>query len=441
MTKTKIILSALVVALALSSCSKLIKDNQNNDPTVLTVADPTVLLPTAEAALMYYHGGDAARFASLYTQQIVGGANQYASFATYQFSDADFQNQWKSYYSTVLNNLNKVNIYSKTNGYKFYEGITEVLSAYTFAELVDLYGDIPYSEALKGSTNLTPKFDKGADIYASLLTRIDDAVVLLSGDAAKAGLAPGVDDLIYGGDIAKWIMFANALKARMYLHLSKIDASAIAKGIAAANQGFITASDEAVVAIPAPSTSPAFQFQSARNGDILYIGSELFNQMNTDGDGRMNKLLDTVADAMGPFYGSANSAVPLLSYTEQLFILAELEARSGAASAGATFANAIKASFNQVGAVGALPIIAAYPYNAAETNVALRVKPIMQQKYVAMFNTVEVLNDWRRTGIPSLTPAVGTKIPRRFLYPIIEKNSNPNVPTGVTVYDPVFWDN
>jgi Starch-binding associating with outer membrane len=441
MTKNNIILSALVIGLSLSSCSKLIKDNQNTDPTVLTVADPTVLLPTAEAALMYYHGGDAARMSSLFTQQIVGGANQYASFATYQFSDADFQNQWQSYYATVLNNLNKINQYSKSKNFKFYEGISEILSAYTFAELVDLYGDVPYSEALKGAANLTPKFDKGADIYNSLFTRLDAAVILLSGDAAKAGLIPGTDDLVYGGDVAKWIMFANALKARMYLHLSKNDPSAISKGLTAINSGFITSADEAVVAVPAPSTSPAYQFQGARNGDILYIGSELYNQMNVDGDGRMDALLDTTNDAMGPFYGSASSAVPLLSYTEQLFIQAELEARSNVATAGATFADAIKASFNQVGATGAPAIVAAYPYNAAETNLALRIKPIMQQKYIAMFNTPEALNDWRRTGIPSLTPAIGTKIPRRFLYPINEKNSNPNVPKGITVYDPVFWDN
>jgi hypothetical protein len=441
MTKNKILIFAIITGLSFSSCKKIIKDNSNVDPTVLAIADPSVLLPTAIGNLAYYHGGDAARFGSLFTQQIVGGANQFASYSTYQLTDADFQNQWNSYYSTTLNNLNKINAFAKKNNYKYYEGISEILTAYTFAELVDLYGDVPYSEALKGAANLTPKYDKGADIYASLFTRIDNAIVLCNTVESSAGILPSTDDLLYGGDMAKWVMFANALKARMYLHLSKIDATAVDKGLAVLSNSFAGASDEATVAIPAPSTSPAFQFQNARNGDILYIGSNMYNQMFTDADGRMDAWLDTTNDAMGVYYGSANSSVPLLTYTEQKFIEAELLARKGSSDAGAALASAIQASFDMAGASGADSIIAHYPYDMGIADVNLRIAPIMLQKYVAMFNSPEAFSDWRRTGYPALTPAAGSKIPRRFLYPISEKNSNPNTPTTVGLFDKVFWDN
>ena len=66
---------------------------------------------------------------------------------------------------------------------------------------------------------------------------------------------------------------------------------------------------------------------------------------------------------------------------------------------------------------------------------------IMTQKYIAMFTDPEVYNDWRRTGIPSLTPNTGSAVPTRFAYPDNEIRYNPNAPLGVTQFDKVWWDN
>jgi Starch-binding associating with outer membrane len=437
----KILILAGTALITFNSCTKFIKDGQNDDPTVLMGADPTVLLPTAELNTGYYYGGDLARMTSLFTQQTVGGANQYASAQNYLLTTSDFSNAWNAFYITSLNSLNKIKELSIAKGYKHYQGISMVLSDFNYVALVDHWNNVPFTEALLGAKNLTPKYDDAATIYTAVLKDLDDAIVLLNTASDKAGLLPGADDLMYGGDVSMWIKFAHALKAKMYLNLSKKDASKAAMALAELADGFTSSADEAKIAYSAVSPGPASQFQDQRNGDMLYIGSYAYNMMATDGDGRMDAWIDSSNDAMGTFYYDGAAPVFLLSYTEQKFMQAELEARAGAATAAATFADAITESFMMAGASGEAAIIAAYPYNAAETNVTKRIEPIMMQKYIAMFNNPTAFSDWRRTGIPALTPTTGASIPRRFLYSVNETSSNPNVPTAnVGLFDRVFWD-
>ena len=90
----------------------------------------------------------------------------------------------------------------------------KVLRAWVFLYITDVWGDVPYSEALQGfdkDGDLTPKYDKQSEIYTSLLTSLEEANVALTGTVAFAGSG----DLIYGGDPVMWRKFANSLKLRI----------------------------------------------------------------------------------------------------------------------------------------------------------------------------------------------------------------------------------
>jgi hypothetical protein len=395
------------------------------------------MLPTAELNLAYYYGGDISRFTGLLTQQMLGAANQWATFQNYAFSDPDFGNSWRALYTTTLNSLIRMEEYAQEKGYKHYQGIAKILSAYTFAVLVDMWGDVPFFEALKGSALLQPKFDDGAVIYAELHKRLADGIALLESEDNSAA-TPGSDDVMFGGNTDLWIRFAHATKARLYLHTVKyatddtqkaLDELALANGV------------DAFVTIQNPNNAPAYQFQYNRYGDIEYLGTTMADWMIANEDSRINAYIDTTYNEIGPLYGSPNSPVYLLSSVELAFMEAELLARNNSPAAQSVYEQAVLMSFQHAGdTAGYAKALELFPYNAAEANVMLRIKPIMEQKYFAMFAQPEIFNDWRRTGYPELTPVTGSAIPRRFLYPDTEKNTNKNTPTNLTIYDKVWWD-
>ena len=104
-----------------------------------------------------------------------------------------------------------------------YVGIAQIQKAYVISQMVDMFGDIPYSEALKGAANLAPRYDKDADIYngnpglgiQSLFSLIDDGIANL--DKGKSVIVR--NDLIYEGDLAKWARLGRTLKLKLYVQI------------------------------------------------------------------------------------------------------------------------------------------------------------------------------------------------------------------------------
>jgi hypothetical protein len=128
---------------------------------------------------------------------------------------------WDNLYS---NNFNYDIMQKKAHqaGATFYEGVARILKAHNFQLLVDLYNNIPYFQALKGSGNPTPAYDKGIDIYKDLFRQIDTAIVLLNDTDPDLNLDYKTNDLVYGGNTTKWIKFGNTLKLRLLVHLYKV---------------------------------------------------------------------------------------------------------------------------------------------------------------------------------------------------------------------------
>jgi len=450
------IIAVASVSLALGSCKKsFFYPGINTDPSRTTVGQltgsPSVLLNGAEVSTGYMVGGDVSRYTSTIIQSVRGYNRQFAAFDGYSFNAQDFNNVWANFYENSLNNLFVLKQISDAKGYNYYGGISRVLLAYNFGVVTDMWGDIPFSNALQGNTgNIAPTYDKQSVIYPALQSMLDSAIILLSGSAGP--VKPGSDDAVYGGSASSWIAFAHGLKARYYLHLSKSDAGYADKVLAELAKAISSSSKNAAVPFYAVETSsnPWYQYIEQRS-DILVAptgnsvqpsaGSYLVDKMVAMNDPRYPVFVDANNWVVNTYIAGQSSPVNLLTYTEILFMQAEALSAKNDPTAANVYSQAILQSMTDAGIGSA----AANAYAAANALTgathAARLPQIMQQKYFALFTSPESFNDWRRTTYPTLTPTSGSSVPRRFLYTQNELDYNgSHVPTGTSLFTKVWWD-
>jgi Starch-binding associating with outer membrane/Susd and RagB outer membrane lipoprotein len=138
-----------------------------------------------------------------------------------------FNAVWDDAYQTVLIQIETLLKRTDNSAFNIHSGVARVLKGYVYLTLVDMFGDVPYSEALKGSEgSFNPKADDGKSVYTGAITTLDEAIVLLG----KPNSAALNRDVYYGGSAAKWIALANTLKLKAYLNLRLTDkATATAK--------------------------------------------------------------------------------------------------------------------------------------------------------------------------------------------------------------------
>ncbi|MEI6122351.1 MAG: SusD/RagB family nutrient-binding outer membrane lipoprotein [Bacteroidota bacterium] len=454
--KIKVIGTLILLMVVISSCKKWMDPEYNKDPGRPSDVSLALLTPGTQVGLGYAVGGDLKYAASMWMQQLAGGANQPLAYDRYTFTQSDVDNVWKyAMYSGPMVDMKKMMDKAKSEGSPWYAGIAKVEMAYSIGCITDLWNDAPYSEAFQGDANLTPKYDTQSAIYDAIFALLNDAIADFNQPATANISFPGGDDFIYGGDITLWTKAAYSLEARYYLHKSKRDVSAYANALTALANGF-TSNAEDMQAPFGNSTNennPMYQFMFVdRPGDIV-IGAKLIDGMITTGDPRFDKLVDTAgggtgshpgaADGFaypGPFWASANSPVPFMSYVELKFIEAEAKlGTSDAPGAATAFNDAVKASLAKMGVTN-LTWEALY---ANETGSTITLEKIIGQKYFALCYQLEVYNDWRRTGFPVLVPATNSTmstIPRRYPYPTSERLYNgANMPIA-TIADRVWWD-
>lgn len=442
-----------------SSCDSFV-EGYAVDPNNPTDVPQSLLLPSAIVNVGSMLGEDLAWYSAAFIQTQTGIARQMGSASLYNVIASDVGNMWTfTIYAGHMTDLKVIIDKSVENGTSpHYAGVAKILQAVTLGTLVDSWGDVPWTEALKGSENTTPTFDDAAFVYGEIQRLLAEGISDLQGTSA---VAPGSDDIIFGGDAGSWIAAANALSARYHNHLSLVDpAGSAANAIAAIESGAIGATS-GDMEIPYGTADPQeanpwYQFNTQR-GD-LRMGSTLVDMMKANDDPRLpfyaapdpdGELTGTPLDPLngdaselGPFYGSINSSMPIITYYEVKFIEAEALLRQGkTADALAAFTEAVTANVTKV--TGAAPaqefLDAVIPATAGDLDLG----DIMEQKYIAMFTQFESWTDVRRTDFPALTPSTGTSLPKRYPYPQRERDLNgPNVPSGnVGLFDKLFWDN
>ncbi|MCW3073320.1 MAG: hypothetical protein JWP69_389 [Flaviaesturariibacter sp.] len=201
--------TVLLFALAGVSCKKFLDVNQNlNNPTPASV-QLSFVLSAAERNISnnLALGTGLGNTMAVYTHQITGrvAADRYGAGSS----------GWEGLYGAI-SNLNVI-INRGTAEKRFvYVGISKILKAYTFSMMVDVWGDVPYSEFDRFEEGITqPKFDKGIEIYPKLIALIDEGIADLNNPTVNPS-KPGADDYIYKGNVTNWIKAANTIKLKLY---------------------------------------------------------------------------------------------------------------------------------------------------------------------------------------------------------------------------------
>jgi hypothetical protein len=135
------------------------------------------------------------------------------------YQGQDFDEIWNRAYRDVLIQIETLLPAAEELGYTFHTGSAKILKAYTIVTLVDVFGDIPYSKALKGAVEFNPDVDPGRDVYDAALVLLDEAITELGTPVS----GPALRDIYYGGDEEKWITLAKTLKLKIYLNLRLVD--------------------------------------------------------------------------------------------------------------------------------------------------------------------------------------------------------------------------
>ncbi|HVH69309.1 MAG TPA: SusD/RagB family nutrient-binding outer membrane lipoprotein [Gemmatimonadales bacterium] len=439
------VLAAALVASA-TACGGLTDINTNpNGPT--DVPPPSIL---ANALQQVFNGVDGVT-----SLNIRGGGLWVQYYAEIQYRDEDkyivrpgTSGEWP-FYNGPLEDFQRMIDKGVAANTPNWAAVGRIMKSYTFSVMTDAMGDLPYSEALKGSALLTPKYDTQQAIYTDLFAQLTQA----SQEVAPTGIGFATGDIMYAGDMIKWQKFANSLRLRLALHLAKVDpTTAAAQAQAAVTAGvFQSNADNAQLLYLAtsPNTNPIYTDVHLNQRDDYgmsktYVDSltrwkdprlPVFAQLNKDtivANRTYQGLPNGLNDGEGPnlFYISRFGAywretpaapLGLLTYSEVLFLEAEAAQRGWIAGNAATlYAAAIQASMQQYG-------ISDSATNAylADT-VRVRYNPtngltqIAYQKWVSLFmQGMESWTEVRRTGVPALVPgprAVLTSIPERLPY-------------------------
>ena len=203
--------------LLLGGCKKYLDVNKNpNSPEASTASANFVFTNAVNAATGYQVGGSHA-LGSTWSGQLshstsfTGGGEE----KTYSFNNTNF-NYFDGAYD-ILNDFEFVIKNAQEDGVGHLEGPAKIMQSFIFQKLVDLYGNVPYSEALKGTEFPTPKYDDAQTIYESLITKLDEAITNI-----KAATFPSVDpsDIVFSGNKTNWLKFANSLKLRILMRQS-----------------------------------------------------------------------------------------------------------------------------------------------------------------------------------------------------------------------------
>lgn len=224
---SKYVLYFLPLALLLASCKKSDFLNINQDPNNPTSIEISKLLPTAIKNLGngLSMGGNAnaglSQVLAVYTHQMTTREepDQYGATGNNYFIGT----AWPALYQSTLANLEQIIKDGTTAGNLRYVGIAKILKAYTYSQLVDVFGDVPFSEALKLKEGIKyAKFDDDATIYPQLFTLLDAGIADLNNTTAANIIKPGKDDVIYGGKVSSWIKAANTIKLKLYTQIRKV---------------------------------------------------------------------------------------------------------------------------------------------------------------------------------------------------------------------------
>ncbi|MDW3194814.1 MAG: SusD/RagB family nutrient-binding outer membrane lipoprotein [Cytophagales bacterium] len=208
---------AVAITAMISACNSFDLDLQDN-PLAVTPANASVndLYNSIQLDFGDFYSATEGNPGAVARMYHFGGFTYNAATTpnTYNFA-------WNTAYAGLFPDIDNVLLLAEANGLDIHAGTVKIMKAYTMMVLVDLFGDVPFSEAGQGTDIISPNVDSGQDVYNAAIALLDEAIAQLDGTVAGA---PAFDNF-YGGDPEGWIKFANTLKLRAALNTG--DASTI----------------------------------------------------------------------------------------------------------------------------------------------------------------------------------------------------------------------
>ena len=467
MKKYLLFLGLLASGVALPACESYL--DVNTDPNNPISSTPNFLLPG-----IISQGIQTQMFTALtttYLSQYAVRKTPVSSTDQYYLSNGNSTNTFNYTYYFSAGNVPTMTAAAQAEGSPYFVGAGKIMTALVLAHATDMIGDLPYSEAFKGAANYTPAYDSQEQIYATINQLLDEGTALMQTPAdqefrpfySKSPSESG--DILYKGDVQKWVRLAYALKARQLNHLIKKGTYDPKQVLALVDKGFKNTADDAQVQYQtavAPLTNTTNIFGVTRgnfgaatfstnvikylNGSVAgaafpgvtdprYLVMATSISLGADpgvGVPASTYILNNYTDFYSGWYARDLGIFEAITYHELKFIEAEAAFRAGdKARALTAYREGIRAHMAKIGVGGTFspppvtfPVITADQISAylassavAQTADQLTLKNIMEQKYIAIFLNPESWTDLRRLDYdPAIYP--------NFQYPV---NANPDV--------------
>ncbi len=457
MKNIKLILLAMVVILV--SCESLV-EGINDNPNKITPddIDADLFLTGAMLANTVAQGGHTNRIAGMWSGQLTGFTSLYSNIYGYNISTAESVSTWSRYYIGVVPNVRFIR--ENLPDDKLLTGICKVIEAHAIGTAASIFGDVPYSEIASDEV-ADPVFDNQDAVFASLIVLLQDAI----NDFSQTSSRNIDEDIYFSGDAVAWRESAYTLIARYYLQLKDYSNAYVAAQSGISSSGntmkFTPQGDPAIV--EGDKNLFFTILEGSRAGDIGTGPSYMMQLLDpADAITRNNAKTDETArfgyfninEASGRAnFGMAAQFEPqnLVSYQENLLILAESASRTVDFNTGLGHLNDLRSYLNTGDFLNATFDTLAYQYDAYvvadfdaggiensdgidPTRALLR--EIIEERYISGFMQFMAFNDARRLrksdsdiSVPfPLNPSSATSYPERLPYSDDELNSNPNSP-------------
>lgn len=442
------LLIVAVAVLAFASCDDTLSEI-NENPNATENPQPPYLLSAAEYHSAKLYMGDVMNYNSTLLWVQHWAKVQYTEPDCYNVDNGTFSDVWNGAYATIIADLNTIVSSELSNDNE--RAVATIWRSWTFLQLTNLYGDIPYSQYAK---SVTPAYDTQEEVLRGLLSELDEAAKALT---ASNGTVSG--DLIYGGDLTSWRRFAQSLRLRIALEIADCDgttARTVIASLFADRDNLINSNDANAqfVFTNSPQWNPWANAFSTR--DDQRMSKTLIDKLKELSDPRLpvyaqlpddktvttyegggNGLSADQANSQGfsklskpgKYFLADEAPAVFFTYAEVNFIFAEAAARGLiSADAKAFYDAGVKASLEQFG-VGA----DADSY-LSQTKVAFDssrwAELIGWQKWISLYGQApDAFTDWRRLGYPKLVAGPssildGGQLPHRFFYPVTEQSLN-----------------
>lgn len=432
--KKNYIWSLLFLTLFTTGCEDFLDVNEDLDSPYTST--PNYLLPAVLANFstsIFDHGETESYF----TQQLatMSGFDKYKD--RWDYVTANRIAQWRRHYHDISSNAHHVIIAAQREGATNYEGVATIIYAFSTQITTDVFGDMPFSEALEG--NPSPAYDEQAYIYEQILELLDRAIELLEKtDPETVRTLTSKEDNIYGGNLQSWIRLAYAVKARTLLHLTPHVNQNYDEIIAAADNALdgwenayydysVGNTNSLQINQWGPSKAdPGWDYANnildkSAPGEFFVLRALAYDEVNglvTDprqpllmkpnaegdylyivpGEGKIPTLNDSdYPDLYGSYLTQDYAPMPLFTEEELHFIKAEAYFNSGDKSNALTsFRKAIEANMATVGVTEPDAQAFLNGPTVPQTQDDLNLSHIMMQKYVALYLQGEVWVDMRR---------------------------------------------